>query len=62
MTTTGYLLREDRVVHGKVRKYYTITDEGQRALGESRRQIRELVHQVLEEHDPVSSVRPHEVR
>jgi DNA-binding PadR family transcriptional regulator len=45
----GYLAREERVVGGKVRKYYTTTDQGRRALGEARRQIVELVGEVLDE-------------
>jgi PadR family transcriptional regulator PadR len=44
----GYLSREDRNVDGKVRKYYTITAAGQRALNEARGRIRELVDEVLE--------------
>ena len=44
---SGYLLRQERVIGGKVRKYYSITDEGQRALAEARRQIRELVDEVM---------------
>jgi PadR family transcriptional regulator, regulatory protein PadR len=44
----GYLSREDRKVDGKVRKYYTITAAGQRALNEARGRIRELVDEVLE--------------
>jgi DNA-binding PadR family transcriptional regulator len=43
----GYLVREDRVVGGKVRKYYAITDPGRRALEETRAQIGELVAEVL---------------
>jgi PadR family transcriptional regulator, regulatory protein PadR len=45
---TGQLTREDRVVGGKVRKYYAITDEGRQALAEARRKIAELVDEVLE--------------
>lgn len=45
----GYLHHEDRVVKGKVRKYYTITDEGQNALQEARLKMHELVDEVLEE-------------
>ncbi len=45
----GYLLRTDRVVEGRVRKYYAITDEGQAALLEAKQKIAELVHEVLEE-------------
>ena len=47
LTEAGYLVREHRVVGGKVRKYYTITPAGRRALGESRRQIVELVQEVV---------------
>jgi len=43
----GYLVREDRVVHGKVRKYYAITAEGRRALDDARAKIAELVDEVL---------------
>lgn len=44
----GYVEREDRVVGGKVRKYYTITNDGRQALAEARQQIGELVDEVLE--------------
>jgi PadR family transcriptional regulator, regulatory protein PadR len=46
----GYLNREDRVVGGKVRKYYTLTDAGREALNDARGKIRELVDEVLEGH------------
>jgi PadR family transcriptional regulator PadR len=39
MQRAGYLVREDRVVAGKVRRYYAITDEGRQALGETREKI-----------------------
>jgi DNA-binding PadR family transcriptional regulator len=55
---SGYLAREDRVVGGKVRKYYTITDAGRQALTEARQQIGELVDEVLEEHDTLQSATP----
>ncbi len=45
---SGYILRENRVVGGKVRKYYMITGEGQRALIEAKLKIRELMDEVLE--------------
>jgi DNA-binding PadR family transcriptional regulator len=48
----GYLASEERVVQGKVRKYYTITTEGSRALVEARHKIRELVDEVLEGQGP----------
>jgi DNA-binding PadR family transcriptional regulator len=50
----GYLAREDRVVNGKVRKYYAITETGRVALIETREKIRELVGEVLEGRGPTS--------
>jgi PadR family transcriptional regulator, regulatory protein PadR len=49
----GYLAREDRVVEGRVRKYYVITQQGSAALQEAKQKIAELVHEVLEEADDV---------
>ncbi len=54
----GYLSREERVVAGKVRKYYSITEEGSAALAEAREKIRELVEEVLEGHGPTSLSEP----
>ena len=45
----GYLERQPRVVVGKVRNYYTITEKGRDALNEARGKIRELVTEVIEE-------------
>jgi PadR family transcriptional regulator, regulatory protein PadR len=50
----GYLDREHRVVTGKQRKYYVLTDKGQAALEEAKGKIRELVEEVLEGHGPTS--------
>lgn len=47
----GYLLHEERVVEGRVRKYYAITEEGRAALSEAKQKIAELMHEVLEEDD-----------
>jgi len=44
----GYLDRETRVVDGRARKYYTLTDKGKLALNEARHKIAELVAEVLE--------------
>jgi PadR family transcriptional regulator PadR len=52
LEAAGYLAREDRVVGGKVRKYYAITDAGRLALAEARLKIAELVDEVLEGHGP----------
>ena len=48
----GYLVREDRVVGGKVRKYYAATPAGRAALAELKGKIRELVDEVLEGQGP----------
>jgi DNA-binding PadR family transcriptional regulator len=48
LETLGYLTHTDRNVGGKVRKYYTITEEGRRALDEAKDKIRELVNEVLQ--------------
>jgi DNA-binding PadR family transcriptional regulator len=48
----GYLRRTDQVVAGKVRKYYSITEEGRQVLAEAKQKIRELVGEVLEERGP----------
>jgi DNA-binding PadR family transcriptional regulator len=50
----GLLAREERVVGGKVRKYYAATDEGRRALTEAREKIGELVQEVLEGEGPAA--------
>lgn len=47
-----YLRRVDRVVDGRVRKYYAITARGRDALAEARERIGELVHEVLEGQGP----------
>ena len=43
----GYLVRQERVVGGKVRKYYAASEAGQTALEEVRFRIRELMGEVL---------------
>lgn len=43
----GYLEHHNKTVEGKVRKYYTITDQGQAALQEAKEKIRELVDEVI---------------
>jgi PadR family transcriptional regulator len=44
----GYLRRENRLVDGRVRKYYGITVRGRRALSTAQTRIAELVGEVLE--------------
>lgn len=48
----GYLNRKDRIVGGKVRKYYSITPLGLQVLEEARPKIRELVGEVLDGRGP----------
>jgi PadR family transcriptional regulator PadR len=48
LTAAGLLAREERVVGGKVRKYYTITPVGRRALQEARAKAVELVSEITE--------------
>ncbi len=52
LESDGYLTREDRVVGGRVRKYYAITAKGQAALVEARAKIAELTHEVVKGHGP----------
>jgi PadR family transcriptional regulator, regulatory protein PadR len=54
LARAGYLRREDRVVQGKVRKYYWITPLGTQALEEVRVKIAELVAEVLQGEGPLS--------
>jgi PadR family transcriptional regulator PadR len=45
----GYLKQDSKLVGGKVRKYYTITDSGLEVLKQARDKISELVDEVLDE-------------
>jgi len=45
----GYLKNSSRVVEGRVRKYYQVTTEGKQVLEQSKKRIRELVNEVIEE-------------
>ena len=45
----GYLESSAQVVNGKVRKYYRATAEGRLVLEQSKKKIRELVTEVIEE-------------
>jgi len=44
-----FLIREDQIVGGKIRKYYRITPLGKRALEEARSKVVDLVHEVTED-------------
>ena len=54
MEDAGYLSREERIIGGKVRKYYMATDDGRAVLAETRGKIVELVDEVIEGHGPTS--------
>lgn len=45
----GYLESNSRVVNGKVRRYYRATAKGKLVLEQSKKKIRELVTEVIEE-------------
>jgi len=47
LESEGYLSVKKKVVEGKVRKYYSATEQGLAVLGESRKRISELVDEVL---------------
>lgn len=49
MEREGYLISSRQVVEGRVRKYYRATDAGMRMLEQSKKQIMELVREVVEE-------------
>ena len=49
---SGFLRHEAKLIDGKVRKYYTATPEGKRALVTARSRIVELVSEVLKEQQP----------
>jgi PadR family transcriptional regulator PadR len=48
LTAEGFLEREERVVGGKVRKYYRITPLGRRALREAGDKALELVNEITD--------------
>jgi DNA-binding PadR family transcriptional regulator len=54
----GYLEQSLRVVNGKVRKYYVITEGGKTMLERASGKIRELVEEVLEDNDRMAPVKP----
>ncbi|MDQ0861447.1 PadR family transcriptional regulator [Bacillus sp. V2I10] len=45
----GFLTREDKKENGRIRKYYSITKEGEEALEKSKVMLRELAREVLKE-------------
>jgi PadR family transcriptional regulator, regulatory protein PadR len=51
LETLGYLSRKDKLVSGRIRKYYRATAAGRRVLEQAKDKLRELVAEVLEGHD-----------
>ena len=45
----GYLKSSSKVINGRMRRYYQVTAEGKLVLEESKKKIRELVTEVIEE-------------
>lgn len=52
MEHDGLLLRQDRVEGGKVRKYYSATDEGREELKRVRGMLEELYREVIQGEGP----------
>ncbi len=48
MASAGLLAKEDRLVEGKIRKYYLITPQGEIVLEEARAKAEELVDELRE--------------
>ncbi len=46
MESDGLLIREDRNVEGKIRKYYTTTEKGNMVLKEARAKAYELFKEI----------------
>jgi DNA-binding PadR family transcriptional regulator len=44
----GFLSSEQKIVDGKIRKYYSITKKGKQILNNARKQIQELIDEVME--------------
>ena len=49
MEQEGLLQKQDRLVDGKIRKYYTTTSSGRRVLEEARQKAYELFKEIKEE-------------
>ena len=49
MKADGFLIAEKVNVEGRIRIYYQITESGRQILSESKKWLRELVKEVLEE-------------
>lgn len=57
LAEAGYLDWSAEVVQGKRRKYYRITDEGRKMLVQATRKVKELVSEVVEDHDRLAEAK-----
>jgi DNA-binding PadR family transcriptional regulator len=57
LEAAGFLVREDQIVGGKIRKYYRITPLGKRALEEARSKVVDLVNEVTEDESKPKAAR-----
>ena len=57
LEASGYLTSETGTVQGRRRKYYRITKAGNRLLASARTQLRELVAEVLDDHDRLAEAK-----
>ncbi|MFX0070593.1 MAG: PadR family transcriptional regulator [Candidatus Hermodarchaeota archaeon] len=46
---SGYLTLEERLIEGKIRKYYSITKAGEEHFNEIKRYLKELYDEMIEE-------------
>jgi len=53
---SGYLKKQKRIVEGKVRKYYVITQKGLQIFEEAKQKIKELVEEVINERNRNSPI------
>lgn len=53
MEANGLLHKEEKIVEGKVRKYYSITDQGNEVLHEARKKAYELFKEIKEDESTV---------
>lgn len=47
MEKEGLLVREDKLINGKIRKYYSITQEGIEVLKEAKKRAKELYEEIF---------------
>jgi PadR family transcriptional regulator, regulatory protein PadR len=54
----GLLAMEVEIVRGKQRKNYRITKKGTKLMAAAKARLRELFHEVIEDHDAMEAARP----